>query len=222
MSDFKTVREAAIARLGSEAALRKRIPKVKSRKALKSADDRFYFNIISFRVFSTGLKRSMVEGKWPAFQEVFRDFEPRRVRAMNDEDLEALMNDTRIIRHWGKIRATHHNSGAICQVAEEFGGFGAYIADWPAEDIDGLWLDLSKRFKHLGGRSAPLVLRFVGKDTYMPSPDAIRALRHFALYDGDGKGKREMRKIGGIITDLAKTNGKRLSEISMTLAVAVD
>ena len=60
---------------------------------------------MSRRIFRAGLKHSLVDAKWPAFEEVFRSFDLRRVRAMNDEETEALMNDRRVIRHWGKIKA---------------------------------------------------------------------------------------------------------------------
>ncbi len=222
MSGFKDIRKAAIKRLGGEAALQDRLPSVKSTRSLKATKDSSYFSTISFRVFSAGLKASMVRDKWPAFEEVFHNFDPLKVRAMNDEQLEALMQDSRIIRHWGKIRATHHNAGALCQIAEEFGGFGKYIADWPDDDLVGLWEDMAKRFKQLGGRSGPMVLRFVGRDTHMPSPDMIRGLQHFGLYDGSGKGKKETRRIGQIIHDLAEAEDRPHAEISMTLAVSVD
>ena len=66
----------------------------------------------------------MVAGKWPAFEEVFHGFEPHRVRAMADEDLEALMAEARIIRHWGKIESVRTNAAAICEIGEEAGGMG--------------------------------------------------------------------------------------------------
>ncbi len=222
MSGFEEIRKAAIVRQGGETALKKRLPKGKTANALKALDDTYYFEIVTFRVFSAGLKRTMVEGKWPAFAEVFHGFDPIKVRAMHDEDLEALLTDARIIRHWGKIRATHHNAAAICQIGDEFGGFGNYITDWSDENIVGLWEDIAKRFKQLGGRSGPMILRHIGRDTHMPSPDAIRALQNFGLYDGNGKGKKETRRIGDIIHNLAIANKMTMAEISMTLAVSVD
>ena len=35
----------------------------------------------------------MVAGKWPAFEEVFFAFKPKRVAAIADEDLEALLKE---------------------------------------------------------------------------------------------------------------------------------
>ena len=66
---------------------------------------------MSRRIFQAGLKHSMVDAKWPAFEEVFFGFEPRRVRAMSDEALEALLGDARLIRHWGKLSVKNNFNG---------------------------------------------------------------------------------------------------------------
>ena len=43
---------------------------------------------MSLRIFRAGLRHSVVDDKWPAFEEAFHGFEPRRVRAMSDEEVE--------------------------------------------------------------------------------------------------------------------------------------
>jgi 3-methyladenine DNA glycosylase Tag len=50
------------------------------------------------RIFRAGLKHSLVGAKWLAFEEVFHGFEPRRVRAMSDGAVQALLGDVRLIR----------------------------------------------------------------------------------------------------------------------------
>ncbi|HJN59925.1 MAG TPA: DNA-3-methyladenine glycosylase I, partial [Alphaproteobacteria bacterium] len=109
MTKFATIRETAEQRAGGPAALKKLLPKSKSVRALKAVPDDRYLSLMSLRVFSAGLKHSMVAGKWPDFEEIFYAFEPKRVAAIADEDLEALLKEKRIIRHWGKIKATRHN-----------------------------------------------------------------------------------------------------------------
>ena len=81
-------------------------------------DDR-YLSQMSLRIFRAGLKHSLVDAKWPAFEEVFAGFDPRRVRAMSDEAMEALLGDTRLIRHWGKLKSVRDNAAAMLAVAEE-------------------------------------------------------------------------------------------------------
>ncbi|MDA0229799.1 MAG: DNA-3-methyladenine glycosylase I [Proteobacteria bacterium] len=128
MTNFATIRETAEQRAGGPAALKKLLPKSKSAKALKAMADDRYLSLMSLRVFSSGLKHSMVAGKWPGFEEIFFGFDPKRVAAIPDENLEALLKETRIIRHWGKIKATHHNAAAMVEISGAHGGFGAWLA----------------------------------------------------------------------------------------------
>src|SRR5262245_19008660 len=96
---FAPILEAARARLGAT-ALEARLTKPRSPAELKAVTDDRYLSQMQRRIFRAGLKHSLVDAKWPAFEEVFDSFEPRRVRAMSDEALEALLGDRRLIRHW--------------------------------------------------------------------------------------------------------------------------
>ncbi len=209
-------------RNGGAAALKKKLPQAKTNRALTAVRDDRYLSQMSLRVFSAGLKHSMVLGKWPAFEEIFHGFEPRKVRAMADEDLEALMGETRIIRHWGKIKSVRANAAAICEIAEEAGGMGAWLAAWKPEQTVELWDQLQKRFSQLGGNSGPYFLRMVGKDSFNLTPYVLSALKHWELYDGTGKGKRERAKVQEVFNALAEESGLPLCQISMTLAQSVD
>ena len=127
MTPFGDVLKAA----GGPEALAGRLPRAKSSTELRAVPDDRYLSLMSLRIFRAGIKHSVVDAKWPAFEDVFRGFDPGGVRAMNDEQLEALMGDARIVRHWGKIRATRDNAAAMCALAGEAGGIGAYFAEWP-------------------------------------------------------------------------------------------
>ncbi len=116
-------------------ALEKELPRPRSGDELRATGDDRYLSLMSLRIFRAGLKHSMVDAKWPAFEEVFAGFDPLRVRAMSDEDLEKLMADRRLIRHWGKIKAVRANAATLIAVSEEHGGFGTFLADWPGHNI---------------------------------------------------------------------------------------
>src|SRR5579864_2367703 len=141
---FAKIQKAAEERLG-KAELARRLPKMKSAASLKRVSDDRYLSLMSLRIFRAGLRHDMVDAKWPAFEKAFRGFEPRKVRAMSDEQVEALMGDRHLIRHLGKLKSVHANAAAICDLAEERGGFGAYLAAWPGDQIVQLWDDLAKR-----------------------------------------------------------------------------
>lgn len=218
MKSFAQILKQAEANAGGASALATRLPTPESPAALrKIADDR-YFSTMSLRVFAAGLKHSMVRDKWPAFEDVFMGFDPRRVAAISDEDLEALMKDARIIRHWGKIRATRANAIAINEIAAVHGSLAAWLADWPSADIVGLWADLQKRFSQLGGMSGPMFLRWVGKDTFMLSPDVVWALNDLGVAKSAFKGKKDRQIAQDVFNGWMEESGKPLCQISMILA----
>ena len=195
---------------------------LKSAKALKSVPDDRYLSLMSLRVFSAGLKHSMVAAKWPAFEEIFFAFEPKRVARIPDEDLEALLKEKRIIRHWGKIKATRHNAAAMVDISSRHGGFGAWLASWPEADIVGLWDEMQKQFSQLGGASGPYFLRMAGKDSFMLTKDTIRALNRWGAFKGEPKGKKARREVQEIFNQWAGESGYGLSHMSRMLALSVD
>src|ERR1700733_14786879 len=101
---FNTILDAARARHGA-AALDARLPQPKSAAELAAAPNDRYLSQMSLRIFRAGLKHSLVDAKWPAFEEVFASFDPHRVRAMPDEAMEKLLGNARLIRHWGKLKS---------------------------------------------------------------------------------------------------------------------
>ena len=175
------------------------------------------------RIFRAGLKHSMVDAKWPAFEDVFLEFDPRRVRMMSDEDLEACLGNKQLIRHWGKLKSVRQNAIAMIDLIDSrSGGFGGYLADWPGDQIVELWFDIAKRFSQMGGNSGPYFLRMAGKDTFMLTPHVIKALNEWGVYSGGGKGKGEQRKVQTLLNDWAAESGLPLAHISMILAQTVD
>src|SRR5271169_5016030 len=96
---FGPILEATRARHGA-AALEARLTQPLSAAELEAVGDDRYLSQMSLRIFRAGLKHSLVDAKWPAFEEVFYEFEPRRLRALPDEALDAMLGDRRLIRHW--------------------------------------------------------------------------------------------------------------------------
>lgn len=222
MKKFKPIWSRAIKRAGGEAALDELLPKPFTARKLKSVSDDRYLSSMSLRVFSAGLKHSMVQAKWPAFEEVFLGFEPRRVANMPEDDVEALMKDKRLIRHWPKISSVPANANAMLAIAEEAGGFGAWIAAWPSADIVGLWAEMGKRFKHLGGTSTPYFLRMIGKDTFVLTPDVAKGLVDAGVVDRKPSGKRDLGLVQAGFNQWADETGLPLCHLSRALALSVE
>ncbi|MFQ5660024.1 MAG: DNA-3-methyladenine glycosylase I [Gammaproteobacteria bacterium] len=222
MTAFEIIRDQAERRLGGAEALAARMPVPKSGSALCKVTDSSYLSMMSRRIFRAGLKHSMVDAKWPAFEEVFSGFDIDYVRMMSDEDLDGLMKDRRIIRHWGKIKSVRANATAIHELLAEYDGVGAYIAAWPTARIVALWDDLKRRFTQMGGHSGPYFLRMAGKDTFILSKDVVRALNHWGAFEGEPATGKARLRVQEAFSQWAQQSGKALCQISMTLALSVD
>jgi 3-methyladenine DNA glycosylase Tag len=177
---------------------------------------------MSLRIFRAGLKHSLVDAKWPAFEEVFFGFEPRRVRAMSDEALEALLAERRLIRHWGKLRAVRDNAAAMIAIADEHRSFGAWLADWPVSEIVGLWDALAKRFSQMGGNSGPTFLRMVGKDTFILTPAVTAALKHWGAAAAPPKNQKDRQAVQSCFNAWASETGRPLCQLSLILAASIE
>jgi 3-methyladenine DNA glycosylase Tag len=221
MVAFAKIRKAAEKRIGAE-ALAARLPKVKSPAQLKNVSDDRYLSLMSLRVFRAGLKHDMVDAKWPDFERAFRGFEPKRVRAMSDEDVEKLMGDRRLIRHLGKLKSVQANAAALCDLADEHGSFGAWLAARPGSEIVKLWDELAKRFSQLGGNSGAYFLRMAGKDTFILSPSVVSALKRWEAFAGEPKGKAARAAVQAAFNGWAEETGMPLAHLSITLAMSVD
>jgi 3-methyladenine DNA glycosylase Tag len=218
---FEPILEAARTRLGA-AALDARLPKPRSAAELKAVPDDRYLSQMSLRIFRAGLKHSLVDAKWPAFEEVFNGFEPRQVRAMSDEVVEGLLADSRLIRHWGKLRSVRDNAAAMIAVVEEHGSFGAWLADWPTTSIVELWEVLAKRFNQMGGNSGPTFLRMVGRDTFILTPSVTAALKRWGAVDAPPKNRKDRAAVQCCFNDWAAETGRPLCQLSLILAASIE
>lgn len=221
LSAFSAILAAARARHGAP-ALDARLPTPKTPEQLRAMPDDRYLSEMSRRIFRAGLKHSLVDAKWPAFEAVFGGFEPRRVRAMPDEALEALLSDARLIRHWGKLKSVRGNAAAMLEVAGEHGAFGAWLAAWPGEDIIGLWEALAKRFSQMGGNSGPSFLRMVGKDTFVLTGSVISGLQQWGAIAAPPKNRGDRAQVQAAFNAWAGESGRPLCHLSLILAASVE
>lgn len=218
---FETIHEAALARHGREGLLGHwPLPKIPAE--LRAMPDATYLSTMSLRIFRAGLKHELVDRKWPAFEEVFQGFDPAFCAALFDEDIEALLEDRRLIRHLGKLRAVRSNAKALRAVALEHGSFGEWLAGWPSQDIVGLWAALAKQFSQLGGNSAPYFLRMVGKDTFVLTDSVARALCHWGVLNSAPTTRADRATTQRAFNAWAAETGRPLCHLSQILARSVD
>lgn len=192
-----------------------------SRADLAALPDDRIFSTLSRRVFRAGLKHSLVDAKWLAFEKVFYRFNPEAVQEMSDEMLDELMQNTDIIRHFGKIRATRENAMMMCDLAYEYGSVASMIAEWPEDNIIGLWVLLKKRGKQLGGNSAAYFLRMVGKDTFMLTDDVVVALKAQGVIDKKPTAQRDLKQVQVSFNQWREQSGRPLCQVSRLLAHSI-
>ena len=127
---------------------------------LGAHDDRRYFEQLIKAIFQAGLSWPTIESHWPAFSEVFRDFDPAEVAAMTEHDIDQAAQNPRIIRNRRKVQEAVTSAAAVNQVIAQYGCLDAYLRsfDSPEKEI----ADLQHRFAGLGDYSAWWFMQSVG------------------------------------------------------------
>lgn len=135
--------------------------------------ERELFERITLEGFQSGLSWITVLRKRPAFREAFGGFDPAVVAAFDEDDVERLLGDARIIRNRQKIEATVANARALVAwhraggtLDEVFWSF-APVPD-PGRSRRRLWSDVPARTVESAALSTALKkvgFRFVGPTT---------------------------------------------------------
>jgi 3-methyladenine DNA glycosylase Tag len=221
MASFRTIRARAAKRKGGEAALVRLLPPAPDAKALaKLKDDRVLAEMTK-RVFCAGFVWSVIESKWPGFEEAFLTFEPKRLLFQPDDFWEGLASDKRIVRNAQKIMSVRDNARFVDEIAKEHGSFGELLAGWPREDQVGLLELLAKRGARLGGMTGQYLLRFVGWDGFVTSKDVVAALRESGLdIAATPTSKKDLRKIEEQFNAWAKETGLPRTHLSRICAMS--
>ncbi len=222
MEDFEKIWQRAAERHGGEAALKKRLMKVKNNKQLAAIPDDRWLAEMTKRVFQAGFVWKVIEAKWDGFEEAFHGFNPKRVAALSEEAVDALLSDTRIIRNGQKIMAALANAIFICDLAKEHGSAGKFFAAWPDDDFIGLMEVLKKRGSRLGGATGPLVMRFMGKQSFILRGDVAAALIRAGVVDKTPTSKKDLAAVQAAFNAWSEQSGLGLTHLSQTLALSID
>jgi DNA-3-methyladenine glycosylase I len=90
-------------------------------------DDRKHFEFLVLESMQAGLSWYIVLRKRENFRKAFAGFDPVQVASFGEEKVEALVQDTGIIRNRAKILAAINNAARFLEVQQEFGSFDRYI-----------------------------------------------------------------------------------------------
>ena len=141
-------------------------------------DERGLFERLSLEGFQAGLSWLTILKKRPAFRQAFADFNPDVVADYNERDVEALMDNTEIVRNRRKIQAVIKNAQATIALREQ-GGLTELI--WSYQPVTALVLDPNGNPPSQSSESAALAKQLKKHGFSFVGPTII-----FAMFEAIG------------------------------------
>lgn len=90
-------------------------------------DDKLHFEFITLELMQAGLSWLTILKKREAFRDAFSNFDYNIIANYGETEIEALMQNEKIIRLRKKIEAVIKNARAFIKIQEKFGSFDKYI-----------------------------------------------------------------------------------------------
>lgn len=206
----------------SAAGLKKLLPEVVSEKKLAELGDDRFLSMMTKTINQAGFSWKVVENKWPEFEEAFFGFDTGKLGFLSPEQWEAYASDRRVVRNWQKIKALQENVFFVQEESRKHGGFGKFLAQWPASDQIGLMAHLKKHGSRLGGRSALWFLRRIGKDCFILSRDVVVTLKATGIDIAENPtSKRDLKKVQDQFNAWHQETGLPYSHLSRIAACSV-
>jgi len=222
MRNFQKIRDRAAARKGGDDVLMSLLEAAPDNASLAKIPDDRILSAMAERIFSAGFVWSVIEQKWPGFEEAFLGFEPKRLLFQPDDFWHDLASDKRIVRNPQKIRSVRDNAAFVESVSREHDGFGKFLSQGPADDQIGLTAWLSSHGSRLGGNTGQYLLRWLEWDAFVVSTDMAAALRDAGLDISENPtSKKDLQKIQAQVNEWATSTGLPRKHISRILAMSI-
>ena len=126
----------------------------------QSLDD--YLEIMSKSVFQSGMSWKVIEAKWPSTCEAFHGFDIDRVANLNEEQIDILAQDTRVVRNYRKLAAIVSNARKILELDKAHGSFQNYLRAHGS--FDDTLTAIRKDFKFMGPSGIYVFLYVIGEE----------------------------------------------------------
>jgi len=217
---FESLYQRAAERKGGEKALNELLGPASDQQALAQLGDDRILSAFTKKVFQSGFVWRVVENKWPDFEEIFFGFDIEKILMMPEEMLERKAQDPKIIRNFNKVKTIKANAQMIFEEQQNGHSFAEFIANWPSENITGLWQYLKKNGQRLGGNTGPYALRTIGKDTFILSRDVEAYFRAHDIISGGVQTKASLNAIQNSFGQWQEQSGMALSQLSRLVAFA--
>jgi DNA-3-methyladenine glycosylase I len=90
-------------------------------------DDVCIFEMLCLEGFQSGLSWLTILRKREGFRRAFHGFDPAKVGAFDESDVQRLLGNADIVRHRGKVEATVANARAVLEVQANGGSLAALV-----------------------------------------------------------------------------------------------
>jgi len=108
-------------------------------------DDRHFFKMLILEGAQAGLSWETILKRREGYRKNFHHFDPAKVEAMTDKELESLRENPEIIRNRLKIYSARQNARVFLDIQKEFGSFDRYVWKFVDEKpIVNRWKSLSE------------------------------------------------------------------------------
>lgn len=221
MRDFEEIYSIASQRKGGAAALEGLLSVPLSHDELARTSDSRWLSAMAKCIFQAGFNWKVIENKWEGFEAAFDSFDPSIVAFYGEDEFDSLLRDERIVRNGPKIAAVIENARLVRSFSGEAGTAGAFVANWPGEDIVGLLTLLNAQGSRLGGLTAQRMLRMMGRDSFILSADVTSRLVQEGVIDKPAASKGAMSKVQSAFNAWSHQSGRSLTQISQVLAYSV-
>jgi 3-methyladenine DNA glycosylase Tag len=222
MRSFADIHAQAAARKGGAAALEALVAehRPRSRAELLATPDDRWLATMTRCVFQAGFNWKVIDNKWAGFEAAFHGFDPRINAAMSEEEFDAHLKDTRIIRNAQKILSVRVNGQFLVDLAAEHGSAAKFFTEWPDTDFAGLLEVMKKRAGRLSGETAMRFFRWMGRPSYITSRDVTAALIAAGVVDRPPTSRKDMAAVQEAFNAWAEESGRDLTSLSRVLALS--
>ena len=221
MRDFDELLSIAAERKGSVETVLGSIDAPKTAEELAKISDDRWLSMMTKCVFRAGFSWKVIAHKWDGFEVAFEHFSIGRCAVMDDEWLDQLVSDKRIVRNGQKIMTVQKNASMIAHYASQNSGFGQFIADWPVDDYINLVTMLKNEGGRLGGTTGQYFLRNMGKESFILTRDVTSRLIAEGVIDKAPTSKRALAEVQNAFNIWREESGQSFNVISRVLAQTI-
>jgi len=222
MKAFKNLYNIAAHRQGGPEFLEDELRVLSNRIQTQILSEDRYLAGMTRAVFLGGANEDTLSAAWDAFEEHFHQFDVEFCAKLTEAELQQIQLDPRLPGPASKLDSIPKNAQFIQRIAAEHGSFGQWLANWPGDNLVGLFDVLKAEGHYLGGHTAPRFLELVGKDTFVLNEFVLEALRDNWIIDKMPTTQHDKRACQDAFNRwFNESQGRSYREISSVLAFSV-